>query len=80
MNATKPALDRVPNDTHVRLHGVNERLLRLRDVLDRTATSRSTWYELIKQGQAPAPIKVGASARWVESEVDAWIRQQIERG
>ncbi|WP_231372879.1 AlpA family transcriptional regulator [Thioalkalivibrio sp. ALE9] len=80
MTTTKPAPDRAPNDTQMRLYGANERLLRLRDVLDRTATSRSAWYELIKKGQAPAPIKVGASARWVESEVNTWINQQIARG
>ncbi|WP_028491939.1 AlpA family transcriptional regulator [Thioalkalivibrio sp. ALE19] len=55
-----------------------ERLLRIRDVLDRTAMSRSAWYALIAQNKAPAPVKVGAAARWPESVVDAWIRRQVE--
>ncbi|OOC10586.1 helix-turn-helix transcriptional regulator [Thioalkalivibrio halophilus] len=55
-----------------------ERLLRLRDVLDRTSMSRSAWYALIQRGEAPAPVKVGAAARWPESAVDAWIRRQVE--
>ncbi|WP_081619399.1 AlpA family transcriptional regulator [Thioalkalivibrio sp. ALJ9] len=61
-------------DTETSTH---ERLLRLRDVLHRTSLSRSAWYALIQRGEAPAPVKVGSAARWPESVVDSWIREQI---
>lgn len=38
---------------------------------------RSRIYQLISEGKFPSPIKVGKSSRWVRSEVDLWLEQQI---
>ncbi len=51
-----------------------ERILRLRQTLERTGLSRSTLYEKISAGTFPAPVNLGVrSVGWLESEVDEWI-------
>ena len=53
-------------------------LQRLPQVLARVAVSRSTWYNLIREGKAPAPINLGGSAvAWIEAEITAWIDSRI---
>jgi predicted DNA-binding transcriptional regulator AlpA len=37
----------------------------------------ATIYRLIKKGVLPAPIKVGASSRWLRSEVEACLQAMI---
>ncbi len=35
-------------------------------------------YKLIKEGQFPKPVQLGARAvAWVDEEVEAWIRERI---
>lgn len=36
---------------------------------------RSRVYALIGEGNFPAPVKIGASSRWLVSEIDAYIAQ-----
>ena len=36
---------------------------------------RSRIYALIGEGNFPPPVKIGASSRWVVSEIDAYIAQ-----
>lgn len=55
-----------------------ERLLRLRDVLVIVGLSRAHVYNLIKQQAFPRPISLGGNcARWVQSEVQAWVGESI---
>ena len=57
---------------------VPTRIVRLPDVQARTGLSRSTIYVRVAAGSFPKPVQLGARAvGWIESEVDAWIRQQI---
>jgi prophage regulatory protein len=57
---------------------VRVKLLRLREVTDKTGFSRSTLYLYINQGKFPKPVSLGEnSVAWVESEVDDWIRERI---
>lgn len=56
-----------------------QKILRLRDVVERTGLSRSSIYLKASQGQFPSPFKLGAGARasgWLESQVDRWIAEQ----
>jgi len=49
-------------------------LLRLPQVIERTALGRSTLYDRIAAGTFPAPVPLTATARaWRSDEVDAWI-------
>ena len=54
------------------------RMLRLPMVLARTGLSRSTLYELIREGSFPKPVRLSAQAvGWVEAEVDGWVRDRV---
>lgn len=64
-----------------------QRVLRLREVMDRVGLSRSTIYDRINKTSPrydetfPKPVKLGRSAvGWLESSVDHWIcelKQQV---
>lgn len=52
------------------------RLLRITDVMERTALSRSYIYAKIKRGEFPRPLSLGYKcSRWVSDDVDAWVKQ-----
>ena len=56
------------------------RMLRLPEVVRRTALSRSQIYRLIELGTFPRQVPLGErAAGWVEGEVDGWLRERIER-
>ncbi len=56
-----------------------ERLLRIPEVAERTALSRTTIYELIGRGAIPSVAVGGTRTRRVrESDLDAWIRGQAQ--
>ena len=53
-----------------------KKLLKIRDVMERTACSRTAIYEKMKHGAFPKQIKLGERAvAWMESDIDAWIEQ-----
>jgi len=53
-------------------------ILRRKQVEQRTGLSRSTIYLRIAQGTFPKAISLGARAvGWVDSEVDAWLSNQV---
>ena len=54
------------------------RLLRLKQVLDRTGLPKSTMYSRISAGTFPKQVPIGSSVRWLESEVEAWIQALVE--
>jgi prophage regulatory protein len=53
-------------------------LLKLDQVMAKTAKSRSAVYAGVKAGTFPKPVTVGTRAvAWVEHEIDEFIRGQI---
>ena len=46
-------------------------------VAGRVGMHPSTIYAEIKEGRFPAPVKLGRSSRWLESEIDAWIAARV---
>ena len=59
---------------------LQERLIKLGEVKQETGLSRSSIYRLVKNGDFPKPVKLGERASaWLESEVDQWIVDRIER-
>lgn len=56
-----------------------DRLLRLRDVAYLVGLSKATIYRKLKLGDFPQPVVSGASVRWKESAVTAWIEALTER-
>ncbi|HEL3174767.1 MULTISPECIES: AlpA family transcriptional regulator [Stenotrophomonas] len=55
------------------------RLLRRAEVLARVGMAKSTLYLRISGGKFPKPVHLGSSVRWVESEIDSWIQDQMEQ-
>lgn len=54
-----------------------DRLIRLPEVLARVGLRKTKVYALIAAGEFPKPVKLGRDSLWVESEVSAWIQQQV---
>lgn len=60
---------------------IDEKLIRLPAVMQRTGLSRSVLYAAVKRGHFPAPIKLSARcAAWPASEVARWIDARIKAG
>lgn len=52
-------------------------LIKLPDVLKKVPVSKTTWYAMVKNGEAPASFKLGArSVAWSEEQIDEWIQQR----
>lgn len=52
----------------------NEKILKLKEVSEIVALSRSSIYELVQKGDFPKPIKMSLrSSGWLLSEVEKWI-------
>jgi len=57
---------------------VKTRLLRLPEVLERTALSQSSVYRLIADNGFPSPVRLSKrSVAWVEHEVEGWIADRL---
>jgi prophage regulatory protein len=71
---TPETLESVVEQRHERL-----RMLRLAEVMQLTSLSKTTIYCLQAQGRFPQAVHVTPRAvRWIESEISAWIREQME--
>lgn len=46
----------------------------------RTGVPNATMYELMAADRFPKPVRIAGtrSVAWIESEIDAWIKAQIE--
>lgn len=54
------------------------RVLRLREVEERTGLKRASLYRRAAAGTFPKPVRLGAnSSGWIESEVDAFIADLV---
>jgi prophage regulatory protein len=54
------------------------RILRRKDVQQRTGLSRSSLYLRMSEGTFPRSISLGSRAvGWIESEIDAWLQECI---
>lgn len=56
------------------------KLMKLKAVMECTGLARSTVYKFIAEDRFPKPVKLGTRmVAWVESEVQEWIQEKIER-
>lgn len=54
------------------------KFMRLKEVMEMTAMSRSNVYKMMSEGRFPQSVSLGARAvAWVESEVQDWILERI---
>lgn len=57
---------------------MNDVILRLPEVENKTGRKRSSIYADIAEGNFPAPISLGARAvGWLESDINQWIEDRI---
>jgi len=71
----KAARIRGPGRWLAMIRETDERLLRLRDVKQKSGLGTSTIYRRIADGTFPAPRSLGPNTvRWLQSEIDAWIK------
>lgn len=55
------------------------RLLDCKEVLRRIPYSKTALYAMIRAGEFPKPVSLGANrVAWVESEVEGWIAARIK--
>lgn len=54
------------------------KFLNARAICGRCGISISTLYRLIGKGILPRPVHIGASSRWLESEVEAALAAMME--
>ncbi|MEL4014010.1 helix-turn-helix transcriptional regulator [Dryocola clanedunensis] len=56
----------------------SDKLLRLRQVEEKTGFGKSWIYQQIRLHQFPTSIRIGSThVAWLESEIDAWIQQRV---
>ena len=54
-----------------------KRLQRLSKVEDTTGYKKSKIYQMVRDGEFPAPVKLGARhVAWIEEEVQEWINNR----
>lgn len=54
-------------------HGTPPVLIDFKQVSTKVCMGRSRIYGLIGEGKFPPPVKIGASSRWIQTEIDAYI-------
>lgn len=56
-------------------------LLRLPQVIERTALSRSTIYELMSRGEFPRPLKISGARlnAWYATEIENYISKRADQ-
>jgi len=53
---------------------MNEKMLKLKEILARLRISKSTWYDGVKRREFPQPVRIGTrTVVWLESEVEAYL-------
>jgi prophage regulatory protein len=57
----------------------SHKLIPLPAVLDLVPVGRAYFYELVRDGKAPRPIKLGKRSLWLEHEVDSWVDELAAR-
>ena len=53
---------------------MQDRILRISEVVDLVHLHRSTIYKMMGRGEFPRPLRLGPNSRgWRQSDVDAWV-------
>ena len=55
------------------------KILRIKQVIEMTGTSKTTIYRWLNDGVFPKPINLSAkSVGWLEADINDWIQSKIE--
>lgn len=58
---------------------LNDKMVDMKFITEFTGLTDKWFYKLISEGQFPKPIKLGRSSRWMQSEVENWVKQRINQ-
>lgn len=58
---------------------LNDKMVDMKFITDFTGLTDKWFYKLISEGKFPAPIKLGRSSRWLQSEVEKWVQERIDQ-
>ena len=58
---------------------MQQRFIRFSELQHMVGLGRTKIYDKIKAGTFPRQIRLGKAAAWVESEVQEWMREQINQ-
>ena len=56
---------------------VNNKMMTMAEIVKFARLTDKWFYQLIKDGKFPKPIKIGRKSFWLESEVLAWLNARI---
>ncbi|MEB7886245.1 helix-turn-helix transcriptional regulator [Serratia fonticola] len=57
----------------------DDKMVDMAFITDFTGLTDKWFYKQISEGLFPKPIKLGRSSRWMQSEVEAWVQQRINK-
>ncbi|HBR1377853.1 helix-turn-helix transcriptional regulator [Klebsiella pneumoniae] len=58
---------------------LNDKMVDMKFITEFSGLTDKWFYKLISEGQFPKPIKLGRSSRWMQSEVENWVKQRINQ-
>lgn len=58
---------------------LNDKVVDMKFITEFTGLTDKWFYKLISEGKFPKPIKLGRSSRWLQSEVEVWLQQHIDK-
>lgn len=63
--------------TQTDVNYLEDQFVDLKFITQLTGLTDKWFYKLIQDGKFPKPIKMGRSSRWLASEVNKWLAEQI---
>ena len=55
---------------------MDEKLLKLKEVLQRLRISKSAWYDGVRRNVFPQPVRIGTrTVLWLESDIEHYLQQ-----
>lgn len=55
---------------------MDDKLLKLKEVLTRLRISKSAWYDGVRRQEFPQPIRIGTrTVVWLESDIENYLRK-----
>lgn len=55
---------------------MNEKLLKLKEVLQRLRISKSAWYDGVRRNVFPQPVRIGTrTVVWLESDIESYLQK-----
>lgn len=64
--------------TPIRISLLEDQFVDMGFIARYTGLTDKWFYQLIKEGKFPKPVKFGRRSRWLKSELETWIQERIQ--